>query len=262
LKFLSHYHLNSIISFILIIFIICGNDRSWSRDIPALTGPIMDEAGIISGEEKKLLEEQVREFVAKGKVQFQIYIIPSLDGEILEEYTIKLTDAWKLGSKEKDNGILFLLSIKDRKMRLEVGQGLEGEVNDAVASRLTNMLKSYFKEGAFFEGLSELLKKVDLILEGIPADKVLQESNKKNGHFPWLPVGIGLIYIFFQMLKMRRYAGLSQTHYKNGHWGGSSGSGFSSGGGIFGGGGSSSGGGGGWSGGGGGFSGGGSSGNW
>ncbi|RYZ83806.1 MAG: hypothetical protein EOP06_19245, partial [Proteobacteria bacterium] len=104
--------------------------------VPRLTGPVMDEVGILRPDHRRQIEALIRDYNSQGKAQIQLLVVPSLDDTAIEEATIKTTDAWKLGTEKKDNGILFFIAPNERKMRIEVGQGLEGTLTDVEAKRI------------------------------------------------------------------------------------------------------------------------------
>lgn len=94
------------------------------RDIPVLSGPVIDEPNLLSAQETRDISAALENI--RGKVQIQVWIVRSLDGEAIESLSIRATDKWKLGTAKEDNGVLILISTEDRQMRIEVGQGLEG----------------------------------------------------------------------------------------------------------------------------------------
>jgi len=96
----------------------------------------MDQAGLFASREERAMEMMIRNLFAKGLAQVQVLTLPSLEGLAIEEASIKITDQWKLGTKDKDNGVLILIAVGERKVRIEVGQGLEGVIPDAIANRI------------------------------------------------------------------------------------------------------------------------------
>ena len=89
--------------------------------------------------------------------QFAVLTIPSLEGDPIEDFSIRTVEAWKLGTKAEDNGLLLLVAKEDRKMRIEVGYGLEGEVTDLLSSRIINdVMKPAFRQGDFGGGFDQL----------------------------------------------------------------------------------------------------------
>ena len=108
---------------------------------------------MISPQTKTKLENELRAFERTDSTQAVILTIPSLEGEVLEEFSIRVADSWKVGQKNKDNGIILLLAQQDRKIRIEVGKGLEGRLTDMMAGRIIDLvLKPRFKRGDFDGG--------------------------------------------------------------------------------------------------------------
>lgn len=216
----------------------------------------MDQAGILSAREVNEISEKIRSIQKQGIAQIQVLIIESLDNEEIESVSIQITDKWKLGDAKKDNGILFLIAVKEKRMRLEIGQGLEGDIPDLVSQRiLVSIVQPYFRKGQFAAGISSGIEEILRRLTGqASSEQYSAESaddvqpKQKRGNWLFLIY----IIIFIIIAIMRRPPGA--------HGFGRGGRGVWTGGGGFGGG--WGGGGGGWSGGGGGFSGGGSSSGW
>lgn len=122
-------------------------------EVPPLTGYVNDYAGMISPAAKATLESEMRAFEQASSTQIVILTIPSLQGEVIEEFSIRVADAWKIGQKGKDNGIIFTVAKEDRKIRIEVGRGLEGPLTDLLAGRIIDLVvKPKFKRGEFDEG--------------------------------------------------------------------------------------------------------------
>ena len=105
-------------------------------EVPFLSGRVIDETGVLSAESKLSIENKLKEHEKATSNQVVVLIIPSLEGEVLEEYSLKVATTWKLGQKKKDNGVLLLIAKEDRKLRIEVGYGLEGSLTDALCSRI------------------------------------------------------------------------------------------------------------------------------
>jgi len=123
--------------------------------IPKLQGYVNDYAHMISGQARAQLEADLKSFEQSDSTQLVILTIPSLEGETLEDYSIKVVEAWKLGQARKDNGVLFLVSKDERKMRIEVGRGLEGRLTDLMAGRIIDLVvKPRFKRGDFDGGFT------------------------------------------------------------------------------------------------------------
>jgi len=122
-------------------------------DVPKLTGYINDNAGMISPQAKAALEQELRAFEQSDSTQIVIVTIPSLEDEVLEQYSIKVAEAWKIGQKGKDNGVIILVAKQERKIRIEIGRGLEGKLTDLMTGRIvTLVITPHFKKGDFDSG--------------------------------------------------------------------------------------------------------------
>jgi len=126
---------------------------AYSLDVPGLQGYVNDYAGMISPSAKSRIEEELRAFEQSDSTQIVILTIPSLRGENIEEFGIEVGEAWKIGQQGKDNGILFIVSNQERRIRIEVGRGLEGNLTDLMAGRIIDqVIKPRFKQGDFDGG--------------------------------------------------------------------------------------------------------------
>jgi len=224
---------------------------------------VVDLAGLVDDVTENRLNRYLHELEQKTTAQMVILTIPSLDGESIEDFSIKIAhDKWKLGQRGKDNGVLFLISVKDRKYRIEVGYGLEGVLPDSLAGTLgRQVLAPYFKKGAYSEGVfatalvmaNKIAEDAGVTITGMPTvkyDTGQAGRDKFGGPFNSIIGIVLLIILVFLFIKNPRLLMMlflvSMMGGRRGSWGG--GGGF--GGGSFGGGG------------GGGFGGGGASGGW
>lgn len=232
---------------------------SWALvPVPTLVSPVMDQSAVFSPEQKRMLESELQAFQKSGKAQIQILTIPTLDGEAIEDFSIRVAEAWKTGDAKTDNGVLILLVTEERKARIEVGQGLEGELTDAYTKRiLAETARPFFKNGDYPTGLRAaalaVMVRLNGDLEGYaePVGSAEKLFGNKLEFF--------LFILFFGFFILSRILGFHRPRGFNrglGGFGGGMPGGWSGGGGGWGS------GGGGWSGGGGGFSGGGSSDSW
>jgi uncharacterized protein len=236
--------------------------------VPRLTGPVVDPAGAIdAGWEQRLsdLSRAARAQNGGAGPQLQYLVVSTLDGEAIEDYSMRVAEAWKLGTKGKDDGVLVVVAVKDRKVRIEVGGGLEGGLTDAQSGRIIrSAIVPAFREGRYGEGLyaagQQILAALGALPQGMSKAPRRQASDQTSG-IPVLGVLLGflfglgspfIIFLIIAFIVIRAISGVGRRGPR-GPWGG---------GGFGGGGGFSGGGGGGWSGGGGGFSGGGASGSW
>ena len=148
--------------FLSIFFLLCLSAAAYGLDVPRLQGYVNDYAGIISPSTKSKIEEELKAFEGSDSTQIVILTIPSLDGGSIEEFGIKAAEASKIGQQGKDNGVLFIVSKQERKIRIEVGRGLEGKLTDLMAGRIIDqVIKPRFKQGdfdgGFIAGISALV---------------------------------------------------------------------------------------------------------
>lgn len=143
------------ISFLRNIFLVSFFVLSaWGYDIPSLTGPVVDQAELLSRQESAQIAQRLHAYKAQSGEQIQVLIVPTLGGEAIEQVAIQVFDQWKLGDAKKDNGVLFLVAFNDRKLRIEVGQGLEGQIPDVIAKRIINdITRPLFKSQNFAAGV-------------------------------------------------------------------------------------------------------------
>lgn len=240
-----------------ILFLISSSALSArALDLPSLSSPVVDEAGLLQSSDHRAIENWLYEYKKSGKAQIQVAIVKDLQDVPIEEFSIKLVEKWKLGTGQKDDGVLFLISSGDKKMRIEVGQGLEGALTDAQCKRiLDDRVRPLFKAGQFGAGIaagvSEIIKAVDPEYVGAQPDK---ETYAEGESFFDSRLFYFIILILFIIANLGGRGFRRRRGFYGGVLGGMAGSSWGRGGGW--------GGGGGWSGGGGGFSGGGSSSNW
>jgi uncharacterized protein len=122
---------------------------------PSTPTLVTDLAGVLSPTEKQFLENKLVSIDDSSSNQIAVVILPTLDGYPIEEYATKLFRTWGIGNKKTNNGILLLIAINDRKVRIEVGYGLEGAIPDITSNNIINNdIKPAFKQGAYFDGIN------------------------------------------------------------------------------------------------------------
>lgn len=137
------------------------------EDIPLLTGRVTDNAGILSQETAARLSALLKQHEDSTSNQVAVLTIPSLEGEVLENYSMRVAEAWKLGRKGTDNGVLLLVARDDRKVRIEVGRGLEGNLPDITCGLIIrNVIVPHFKSGDYDGGVSAGVEAIVASLQG------------------------------------------------------------------------------------------------
>ena len=227
-------------------------DPVFSLDIPTHTGPVVDLAGTFTHSENTQISASLIRFKNKYGPQIQVVTIPELKDETIEGFSIKITDKWQLGSKDKDDGVLLLIAIQDRKVRIEVGQGLEGDLPDALAGKIIRAgIIPFFKNGQInagvLTGLGMIAESIGGELENIPASQIQRKKRFGGANLGYLL--FLAFFLFGPMMFGRRRRGSIGTSLLSGlllgsvlgggrgHYGG----GFGGGGGGFSGGGASGG---------------------
>ncbi|MFK7895157.1 MAG: YgcG family protein [Myxococcota bacterium] len=145
--------------------------------VPALEARVQDGAGLLSATEEQSLTAQLAAFEAETQHQIVVLTLPSLEGEAIESFSIRVADAWKIGQEEFDNGVILIVAAKDRRARIEVGYGLEGAIPDALAAQIMrNHMIPEFKRGAMSVGVQ---RGVDALIAAAKGE-VLPDRPRRN----------------------------------------------------------------------------------
>lgn len=208
---------------------------------------VNDYAGILTAETKDYIFKTSRQYQNNGGPQVVVTTINSLGGESIEEYSIEMAREWGIGAKKENNGVLILLSVEDRSIRIEVGYGLEGIITDSMSGRFIREVSNALGADDFDTGLLHLYK---LVIQELEEPGSFEETHKSSG-LPLVSIIILLIVLFlfrFPGGRNRRngggFGGFGGYGGFGGGFGRGLGGGLGSGGGSFGGGGGSFGGGG------------------
>lgn len=218
-------------------------------EVPALVARVNDRAGLLEPEARARLERKLQAYEQRTGQQFVLLIVPSLEGDPIEDFSIRVAERWQVGRKGKDDGLLLLIAAAERQVRVEVGYGLEGEITDALSSRvIRNVISPAFRRGDFAGGIDQALDVLMRAASGeavdVPEAEPGGEGESKGSLWPFL-----IMFILFMLLsslnggRRRRvpwYLGGGHGGF-SGRGGSSGGRGFSGGGGRFGGGGASGG---------------------
>jgi len=151
------------------------------RPIPPLSGRVVDETGTLSAEQKLSLESKLKAFEERKGSQIAVLITGTTFPEPVEAFSIRVADAWKIGRKAVNDGVLIVVAKSDRAMRLEVGYGLEGAIPDAVAKRLIDeVFIPGFRDGKFYEGLNAGIDRLIKVIDGEPLPEPAIPSGGKG----------------------------------------------------------------------------------
>ena len=171
----------------LLVLLMLGSSSAWAQpEVPDLTGRVVDTADLLSPQTERVLTAKLRAHEDSTGNQVAVLTIPSLQGAVLEDYSLRVARTWALGQEEFDNGVLLLVARDDREMRIEVGYGLEGALPDVIASRIIRYeITPRFRDGDFDGGVRA---GVDAILGAIdgtytPPDPDASSSRRPVGLF-------------------------------------------------------------------------------
>jgi uncharacterized protein len=253
----------SIIALAFVLFIFTTTPAGFTADIPAIpANPVVDLAGIIDDAVETKINRYLRELERKTTAQMAILTVKSLEGQTIEEFSLAIAhDQWKLGQKDKDNGVLLAVVLNARKYRIEVGYGLEGVLPDSLVGSIgREYMVPYFKRGDYSTGIytatlviaNKIASDAGVKISGMPAVQKADPVKKRNRTSGPLGKIISLVFFLIMLIVFiknpRSFLALlllSSMGGRRGHWGGSGGGfgggGFGGGGGGFGGGGASGG---------------------
>jgi uncharacterized protein len=146
--------------------------------VPPLGHRVTDLTGTLSADQQASLEAKLRQFEQQKGSQIAVLMVPTTRPEEIEQYSIRVVEAWKLGRKKVDDGVLVLVAKDDHKMRIEVGYGLEGVIPDAVAKRIVaEIMKPSFKQGDFFGGINLATDGLIALINGEALPEPTQQSS-------------------------------------------------------------------------------------
>ncbi|HEX6200174.1 MAG TPA: TPM domain-containing protein, partial [Thermoanaerobaculia bacterium] len=168
-----------------------------AKEVPYLSGRVVDEAGIVPPDAAARIEETLRAFEEETGAQVAVLTVPSLEGEVLEDYSLKVAETWGLGREDRDDGVLLLVARDDRQLRIEVGYGLEGALTDAEAGRIVrNVIVPRFKAGDYGGGIEA---GVDAVVGTLRGEEGLipEDSGPVEGAPDSLGARVGMGAIFF-----------------------------------------------------------------
>ena len=227
---------------------------------PQLTGRVVDNADLLSTSDIAELDAGLKALEDKSSDQVVVVTLPSLQGFTIEDFGHQLGRHWGIGTKEKDNGVLLIIAPNERKVRIEVGRGLEPLLTDAMSNVIINgVILPRFRSGDYAGGIKEGAKGIELVLTGDAAELAERVKGRRDADDPkidwlvvlfWTIIIVWFIWVTWRSTQRQAYGRRGGPVFipgpgwgggsGGGGWsGGSGGGGFSGGGGSFGGGGAS-----------------------
>jgi uncharacterized protein len=175
--------------------VFASNAAAWDtpkdglRPVPPLTSQVTDQTGTLSASERQALESKLHDWEARTTNQLVVLIVPTTTPEPIEEYSLRVAEAWKIGQKGKDNGAIFLIAKDDKRMRIEVAYGFEGVLTDVTSRRIIGeTVAPYFKQGQFAQGINAGVDRIIEVIgtgEPLPAESTSAKRSAPRHSFDY-----------------------------------------------------------------------------
>ena len=189
-----------LVRLIPVALLMCVAGLVWAQvAVPNYAHRVTDLTATLSAEQTAALESRLADFEARKGSQIAVLIVPTTEPEDIAQYGIRVAEAWKTGRAKQDDGVILLVAKNDRKLRLEVGRGLEGAIPDAIAKRIiSETISPKFKSGDFYGGIDAGLTQLMSLVEGEALPPPAPEASKQRGSVDaFLPLLIGGVIVGF-----------------------------------------------------------------
>ncbi len=181
---------------LVLAFVFCVSYAAWALQAPDYTGPLTDRARLLSDADRLPIEKAIADYRAATGHEIAVLIIPSLDGESLEDFTRDVFKKWGVGREQEDDGVLFLMAVEEKKVRLEVGYGLEAALTDVEAGRLVSRdseMAAAFRQGNWGHGIQAV---VEGIIQAIGGEYDLPPTKEPAEEIPFELIMFALLIGF------------------------------------------------------------------
>lgn len=166
-------------------------------EVPPLTAHVVDLTGTLDGNQQRTLDQRLQVFEKNKGTQIAVLMVPGIGTEPIEQFALRVAERWKIGRKKIDDGAILVIAKNERRLRIEVGYGLEGALNDATAKRIIDeQIVPLFQRGDFYGGISIGIDTMMRVIEGEAFPVPAGSDNLAVGESAWLPL------IFFAALMM------------------------------------------------------------
>lgn len=168
--------------------------------IPPLKQRVTDLTSTLDASQIQTLETKLAAFEKAKGSQIAVLVLPTTQPEVIEQFAIRVVEAWKLGRKGVDDGVLLLVAKDDRKLRIEVGYGLEGALNDATAKRIVaEVISPAFKQGDFYGGIDAGVNSIIKVIDGEPLPPPASGGQVQDSDSDDLSNLLGIGFVIFMM---------------------------------------------------------------
>lgn len=169
--------------------------------VPELRTPVTDLTGTLTPEQIDTLDTSLRALQTRKGSQLAILLVPTTAPETIEQYSIRVVEAWKLGRKGTDDGVLLLVAKDDHAVRIEVGYGLEGVLNDATTNRIIRQLiVPQFRSGNYYQGISDASARIIQLIDGEVLPEPASSAQQRGNNLPW-PLLIFVVLVGGRVLR-------------------------------------------------------------
>ena len=173
--------------------------------VPPLKAHVTDLTNTLTAEQRAAIDARLDTFEARKGTQVAVLIVPTTQPETIEQYAIRVAEKWKLGRKGVDDGVVLLVAVKDRAVRIEVGYGLEGPLPDATAKRIVEEdIVPRFKQNDFYGGIDAGVNRIMAVVEGeaLPAPRAKASAQPgESGFMELIVIGFMLIFVVGGMIR-------------------------------------------------------------
>lgn len=167
---------------LLVLLLLLAPWSGFAKEVPFLTGRVNDSANLLTPEQRQRIEAKLAGLEQRTTIQVAVLTVNSLEGDPIEDFSIRVVETWKLGEKGEDNGALLLVSRDDRKMRIEVGYGLEPVLTDLRTSVIQNdVIIPYFRRGDFGGGIEAGVDAIVSTVEGKAVQPATPQEPRRGG---------------------------------------------------------------------------------
>jgi uncharacterized protein len=184
--------------------------------VPPLTGRVVDRTATLSGGDIASLDQRLKDFEARKGSQVAVLIVPTTQPETIEQYSLRVAEAWKIGRKKIDDGAILVVAKDDRKLRIEVGYGLEGALTDVTAKRIIDeVITPKFRSGDFAGGITDGVNRILRVIDGEPLPAPVQRQQNSgllsdiDPFNPFLIVGVIIVGGIFRGIFGRLFGSLA-----------------------------------------------------
>lgn len=188
---------------LLALLLACLSVAAEPVAVPPLTARVTDQTATLTAAQLAALEGKLQSFEADKGSQLAVLIVPTTGDEPIEQYSLRVVEQWKLGRKNVDDGALLIVAKEDRTLRIEVGYGLEGALNDATAKRIiSEIIVPRFRQGDFYAGIDAGLERMIAVIGGEPLPAPERAAGEVAGEFSQLmPVVVMAVLVLGGILR-------------------------------------------------------------